>query len=389
MNNNDLNELINQLKQIDFSPLTEILPRLAIIYVIPRVLDNYTFHKDYQPKNIKKITLPPQLTEITPNIDSEYILKQQFSSSLITFIQTIQNNFSKKDLNIFYNNINELKISTKNFRLQNLLFQDNTNATYDISKNKILLNKDDYLNSIYHELFHMASSLKKNSIYYSGFCQASLIPSKIFIGIALTEGYTELLNDRYFNKQIKHKDYYNTENYDGAYPLEVYTAYKLEQIIGQNKMKSLYLNANLSGLINELKQYSTDEEIIQFITSTDFIHKHINKHFTTPKSRKMIIKSFNNIGTFLAKAYTNKLNQQLNNNIITKEEANEQLSSYLTSLTQNGTYYEKGEFYPQEVKEYYSFISSQEKEQYYQTIYQHYQTIYNNPSNYNSQPKIK
>ena len=114
----------------------------------------------------------------------------------------------------------------------------------------------------------MSSSCYRGEIEYSGFHQFSLKSGLFNLGEGINEGYTELLRHRYFI----------TEN-DGfeSYTYEIDTADKIEKITGKEKMESLYLNADLPGLIQELKQFSSEEAIIKFISDVDFIFKNLDE----------------------------------------------------------------------------------------------------------------
>ena len=74
----------------------------------------------------------------------------------------------------------------------------NAIGIYNARNNKISFVNGVNSNTIFHELFHMASSYldKENKILYGGFYQSS---KGLNIGRGLDEGYTELLANRYSN----------------------------------------------------------------------------------------------------------------------------------------------------------------------------------------------
>ena len=45
----------------------------------------------------------------------------------------------------------------------------------------------------------------------------------------------------------------------------------LEKIIEPNNMESLYMRSSLNGLVGELKKYQSEENVMRFITDTDFL----------------------------------------------------------------------------------------------------------------------
>ena len=115
-----------------------------------------------------------------------------------------------------------------------------------------------------------------------------------------------------------------------SYKFEVNVSRNLEKIVGQKKMEILFLKGSLIGLINELKNYSTEKEIMGFISSVDLISSHYND--INIFKNKIIQKSIYTINLFLLKAYNVKLNQEFNNKKITKDEYEEELQKYIESL---------------------------------------------------------
>ena len=317
-------DFLIQLQQIDYLEILEVLRPLIVYYVTNRAINTYTLHREYRPKNIKKVNLPPELKNEYSNIDINSMANTKFGESLRKFAEVMIQNFSREDLINFYNNINTLKTSHSTFKLQNLILRDNTAGTYDAKKNKITVDENDFSTTIYHELLHMASATYKDGIRYSGFHQASLKPGIASLGKGINEGYTELLSRRYF---VEGNDVTN------AYEYEVIIADRLEKIIGKEKMESLYLNANLSGLIQEMKQYSNEEDIMKFISSTDFVLSHLDDKKFKLFEKGMITNSLKEINKFLIKSYSKKLLSQYQQNSITYEQITTQLAEYVSSLT--------------------------------------------------------
>lgn len=175
----------------------------------------------------------------------------------------------------------------------------------------------------------MASSTYKDGIDYSGFQQASLKPGFVSLGKGLNEGYTQLLSQRYFPS-----DSYVTV----SYKYQVFIAEKLEQIIGKEKMQSLYLNSNLKGLIDELKQYVSEEEIMKFISNTDFLVNHMKNKKLQLFEKNMIGNCLKSINRFIIICYSKKLQQQVKDGeISSNEEILQKLAVYISSLASNIT----------------------------------------------------
>lgn len=316
--NKDLLEIsISQLQQVDISEILHFGGYIIYLYFANKAIDSYILYRKSKPKSIKKVKLPEEIKVKCDNVDLEEVSKKQFGEYLVNFSNVVVNNFSKDDLTNFYNNINTVNTKIKNFKLKNFIFNDNTAATYQARQNLIKLNKTYVEKNIYHELFHMSSSkiINKYKIY-CGFRQNN-------IGRAINEGYTELLTYRYFSLDNASSCIYEY--------LKI-TVENLEKIVGKEKMESLYLNANLYGLINELKKYSNEEEIMRFIANTDFINDHLNEKRIKYLEKKLILKSLKEVNKFLTITFYNKQKNYVDNNIITKEQALNNLVYYWDGL---------------------------------------------------------
>ena len=110
MNNKEkfaIQDFLIQLEQINYLEIVKILSPLIICYVNNKVIDAYTLHRQYKPKNIKKVNLPPELKIEYDNIDINNMASTKLRDSLIQFINVMIEKFSKEDLINFYNNINK------------------------------------------------------------------------------------------------------------------------------------------------------------------------------------------------------------------------------------------------------------------------------------------
>ncbi len=259
-------------------------------YVTEMIFNNVYFRRDFIPKNIKKVKMPPELSIDflgTEQIHNKY--EETMQKEIDKFLEILEKNFKPKDLTFFFRNIESLdfqKIEDK---------KDNTLAYYTAKDNKITFIKDFNSNTIIHELFHMASSYyeKDQDISYIGFRQKG---KDLDIGIGLNEGYTEVLANRYSNIN-ESRSYIHEKKY----------AKILEDIIGKDLMQSLYLQANLKGLINELTKYQTGENIRQFLQNMDL--------WETYKDDLSLKEKMDNclkgIEIFLLKAYLEKTKIQI------------------------------------------------------------------------------
>lgn len=320
-----IQDFIIQLEQINFLEVLDAITPIIIFYITNKAITTYRLHREYKPKNISKVALPPELISEYSEVDFNKIIATKYGESIVKFAEVVINTFSEKDLINFYNNINDIKTREKSFKIRNLILKSKTAGEYNTKKNEITIDDEYADTTIYHELFHMAGSKYEDGIDYSGFQQSSLKPGIANIGRGINEGYTELLSQRYFGK--------NDDN-EGTYEYEVFTVEKLEQIIGKEKMESLYLNANLKGLIDELKQYTSEEEIMRFISSTDFLVKHMNDKRLKIFEKNMISNSLKNVNRFIITCYSKKLQQQFDDGIISsKDELLHKLANFISSLS--------------------------------------------------------
>ena len=315
MNNNDkynIQDFVMELEQIDYTLLINILKPIVFYYISKTVSNSVFLYKDKIPTNVKKVIIP---AEVTPKYDSVSINKEEvyeFRSYINEFATVMLNTFQKKDLTNFINNINELKVKTVN-----RFYSRATSGQYSCKKNLVSIKRGFANSAIYHELFHMASSKFLNGVRFSGFYQNGL-------GDGLNEGYTELLTNRYFNS--------NTDRVTNAYQYMVFMVDKVEKIVGQEKMESLYLNANLKGLIDELSKYTSDKEVMKFISDMDFLLDNIDNEKKILFKNTMIEQSLRGVNRFVIKCYSKKLFIDLSNSKISEQDCIEQISKFISSL---------------------------------------------------------
>lgn len=214
--------------------------------------------KDFNQSQNSKLENHPTFKEIPPEsvtIPSEIkqnIMGNQLSKTIKEFVTTIEEKNNNLNLFFMYDNLRSLKLS----KIHDFLFT-NISGLYFIDKNEIKLMTSSK-KTFFHELFHMASSFKRNNIYYCGFMQHNGHTGSI--GSGINEGYTNLLVEHYFGLKIR------------SYKNEVMIARQIENIIGREKMEQLYFQANLQGLIGELCKYSSLDEVLKLIQTVDYIN---------------------------------------------------------------------------------------------------------------------
>lgn len=276
-------------------------------------------NKSYKKINFGKkprIVELPKMSISNNSVDNARIQSiAYYSVAILYFIDVLEKNFLPSDLVNFYNNINSLRIG----RIEKKSIYNDSSGVYYSCLNYIKI-KNHLIYSIYHELFHMASTKIINGVIYSGFY---IVDDKKMIGLGLNEGYTELIANRYFSNSRTSRLLKNNYDYkydlDEAYSLQVLIASKIEEIVGKNKMESLYLTANLHGLIKELEQYTSREQIDKFLSNMDFLHSNMDNIMKFSIKNKKLHDAYVEICGFLDECYRNKLANRYNKKSLRKE----------------------------------------------------------------------
>ena len=268
-------------------------------------------------RNKLKLKKVPKEGFINHKIDKLKFKKRQeeFNEELSRFAMVLKSNFKKEDLENFRKNMRTLQVYGVYFQLGDFGLHFNYNTfmgRYDVLKNAVAidLSKDKEKSSIYHELFHMASTRRGMILTGSGFHYHKT--DKVSYGRGLNEGYTDLLTQRYF---------YN-KDYEVYYESELIYASLLERIIGKEKMESLYLNGDLNGLIHELEKYDTLDNIFHFIKEIDYIKYSDGIPVDTIRVRS--------ISHFLIQAYMRK--KLLNGESIYDNETGKDVYNFIRSV---------------------------------------------------------
>lgn len=207
------------------------------------------------------------------------------------------------DFSRLYNNWNKDMIEiVEKFK------EKNKSGEYQHDLTRVFVLRSAISRSLYHELLHFASSLSRENIYSSGFSQ--VFKSDNFsesvtrtIGKGVNEGYTTLLARRYF------------ENASSSYQLLQVLASSVEDIVGQEKMESMYFRGALDELIAELSKYASREDAITLLRKIDHIYyaiydssRIIPSLFAPTKYRESVI--------LLVKMYRNKIKSKLDGQIV-------------------------------------------------------------------------
>ena len=219
-----------------------------------------------------------------------------YKKDIDNFIEVVSKD-EEIDLSLFYNNLKTLKVK----------YDDSNDKLFDMGydnvKNEIFFaDKETYDSSIYHELFHCASTKVEDDIVYSGLYIWNK-DNKMMQGLGLNEGYTEILNHRYFGKKR-------------VYPIQTHYIEMLEQIIDPEVLKLAYFSCNLRLVIYELSRYIEQEEVLKFIYYLDLYTIAFNTNQETSYTEEQVQEAITNCSVLLASAFVNKMVQEKPEDIV-------------------------------------------------------------------------
>ena len=236
---------------------------------------------------VKEITVEHYIKKNKVFINTENV---KFNQILENFINVMNSNFDEEDLKSLYDNI--IWVTFKRY------ISNKYDGEYKPIDNIVRAFNEDDIGSINHELLHMSANPYDEKSDNGGFSHKI---DKYIIGYGIDEGYTELLNKRYFNSKTKY-----------IYKLQIDVCKHLEKLIGQKQMEKMYLNGNLFGLIKSLKQIYDVKEIERFIAAVDFTHDYDNIELLADCEIETLYTQIETIVIFLFKGYCKKL---LNKNL--------------------------------------------------------------------------
>ena len=206
--------------------------------------------------------------------------------------------YSKEHINkyMYEHNISETKIIyfDKKERKDYETKKRTGRGYYSFNKKEIRLYGIETILDIYHELIHLSTSFENDTTLFCGFEQIDK-RTGYKIGTGLNEGFTELQNHLYFNKEGK--------SYE---PLRIF-ANALSEIIGLEKMETFFYNADLLSLSNEMQKYGISEkEVYKFLANMDYCCYFYKKNKVNVMENKQYQKSIDYIQEILIRMYTNR-----------------------------------------------------------------------------------
>jgi len=295
---------------------------VVLVYVTTSTLvKRLIICRDYDTKHIKRIRKQPELIQKYHEVNLDRINNEEYKDALKAFSKKMIETLPKSNLINFYNNINKLKISKS---IQPILIR--AAADYEPVTNEVQLGISAGIlidtNVLFHELMHMASSIYKNGVTYTGFSQRTHLGYSS-IGMGLTEGYTQLLTERIFGIKPLYEPYLK----------EMEISQNVEKIIGKDKMQELFFNADLKGLVKELGKYSSEQEALAFIKKVDFITQYetrarIHSNYQT----KLVEEANKDVYKYLLKIYKTKQEKYLKEGIINQKEFINRIASFIYDI---------------------------------------------------------
>ena len=322
----------------------DVLKNSLLLYIIYRdvLKPNYVLHRGHLVNSPKKVMLPPQIVEKHKEMTDEEIYDSKLDERIILFKKVLRENLTKEQRVLFNNNLKNLdikdtlkskiakKLKEKNIGLYKYLL--GVGGRYVTANNTILIYNDAIEIVIYHELFHMASSVVKKDIVYSGLFQRN---KKYLFGYGINEGVTQYLTEKYFSDTVDDKVL--------IYPFETHIVKCLNIILGESVVTNAYFSADLIKLINEMSKYTTREKALKFIEHLDIVNRFANKpSFALYKKRDTIQKSIDYINNLLEDMYLKKI---LDKNVYTHDELEKIYLSFVSFLY-NCEFYQYSRYKP-------------------------------------------
>lgn len=165
--------------------------------------------------------------------------------------------------------------------------------------------------TLFHELLHQVSSIVEKKgmgkrvfvgLETQDIPYGTITPTRM--GLALNEGLTEHLVEKYFN--IPH---------EGSYAFEKNICKILELIVGEEKLKECYLNNDMVSLQNRcltLIQNDNPDIFMNFIRSMDFIYYNQKSNKNGKYKKYVLDETCKEIGVFLSRMFINSLLEESN-----------------------------------------------------------------------------
>lgn len=238
------------ITSISFAWLKKLLDKPKIV--------NYRINQTFKEISKLPVILPRPLL-----LEQDHEINESSNFPKIqNIVDIFEAKFPRENKHIINRNLASLKIDKMKVSVWARLWNQYFDAAYCPKINTIKLGQNP--KDLSHEMLHLASTYYDGKNLHSGFAFQRKEKGKLNeIGRGITEGYTSLLDLRYFQGDDKKED---------GYSIERNTAVILDMIIGRRKMQEMYFNADGYSLVEELKEYDTEENVFKFLRSLDFLN---------------------------------------------------------------------------------------------------------------------
>jgi hypothetical protein len=236
---------------------------------------------------------------------------------------------NKYDLSTLYNNLKTINIKpTEGDRFHN----PKAAAEYDVINNVILYAKEHHLTNIMHELLHVSTRRQNDDgETFVGFMQINRYGH--VIGEGLNEGYTSLMNERYFSKYDTSEDKVSQKVYSNTkYICEI-----IEVLLGKDVVEKYYMNADLYNLYLDIGFYSDRYSVTRFIRLVDILQR--ESETKSIPNVPLILKTYSKIIYFLSECFLTKFKLMKNKGLLTSTEYIECIEYVKWLLDNNISYF--------------------------------------------------
>lgn len=262
--NNDLNNILSIIALLNIS-----VPKESIYIKI----QNIKLQKEKAQKIKLALLEEFESLDLINNQTNHFKFSEKDKEKIKTLIPLIK----KENIEI-YNFINKLLQNTKIDNLKNLIlnfpyitikyhsasYDPSISGTYNGKTKEIHIYNRDNKVSLHHELLHASSA----DIRFMNIGFKIVLKNGLIFGKGLNEGYTELLNNRFFN--------YTSTSYNYLQKL----AKQIENLCtDKENMIEYYFNADIFSLISELIPKISLKEIIDILVDMDMLLYNENKSY--------------------------------------------------------------------------------------------------------------
>lgn len=327
---NLIENLFENIKPSDLTELSKLFSSVIITFIsVGMTCKHFSNLKICREnKYDKKIVILPSYIKECNSDEIKYDVSEKFDEILKLFMDTINLKLPHVNKSILIQNLNSAVVKERSQLIFKLTSTRGSLGKYNFFDNEIIVIANNYFETIFHELLHLSSTMIDKNMVYTGFAQINKGKGRM-VGRGLMEGYTSLLDERYFtdHRQIP------------SYIIEKAICKILEKIIGQTDMEKMYFESNLYELVDNLKKYDSEQNIFNFILNLDFINE--NTNYRNKSFHENRTKRIKEIITFLLRCYYNKLNKEVADGMISRNVMNHNLMEFAPLLTLKIKYADK------------------------------------------------